>query len=161
VSVCVCVRACVCVCVRACVCLCVCRIAAFFACVRVVCAAACPYGAGTFTTQTGTITIPADYAASITCEYVITTGAPIYLRFDSFATEAGSDKVEVYDGTSAKGTLKGSFSGADMPAIQAATSGSMYVRFTSDSTTGWAAAGVSMSWLDTMPVDGAPKHNDA
>ncbi len=123
-----------------------------------VCAAACPYGAGTFTTQTGTITIPADYAGRITCEYVITTGAPIYLRFDSFATEAEYAKVEVYDGTSAKGTLKGSFSGATVPAIQVATSGSMYVRFMSDS--GIAAAGLSMTWLDTMPINGAQKLND-
>jgi CUB/sushi domain-containing protein len=123
------------------------------------CAAACPYGAGTFTTQTGTIIIPADYAASITCEYVITTGAPIYLRLDSFATEAYHDKLEVYDGTSARGTLKGAFSGATVPAIQVASSGSMYVRFTSDSFK--AATGVSMSWLNAMPVDGASKHSDA
>ena len=123
------------------------------------CAAACPYGAGTFATQTGTITIPADYAASVTCEYVITTGAPIYLRFDSFATEASFDTVEIYDGTSAKGTLKGRFSGATVPAIQAATSGSMYVRVTSDSDA--AATGVSMTWLNATPVDGAPTHNGA
>jgi hypothetical protein len=123
------------------------------------CAAACPYGAGTFTTQTGTIIIPADYAGRITCEYVIKTGAPIYLRFDSFATAAPYDKVEVYDGTSAKGTLKGSFSGTTVPAIQAATSGSMYVRFTSGFAI--AATGVSMTWLNAMPVDGAPKHNGA
>jgi hypothetical protein len=139
-----------------------------YSCVRLFCAAACPYGAGTFTTQTGTIIIPADYDESITCEYVITTGATIYLRFDSFATEARYDKVEVYDGTSAKGALKGRFSGAAVPAIQVATSGSMYVRFTSDHANAVAgddeedaAAGVSMTWLGTMPVDGASKHPSA
>ena len=122
-----------------------------------VCAALCPYGAGTFATQTGSIIIPPDYARSITCEYVITTGAPIYLRFDSFDTEAPYDKVEVYDGTSAKGALKGSFSGTTVPPIQAATSGSMYVRFTSNSAL--AATGVSVTWLNATPVDGALTHN--
>ncbi len=119
--------------------------------------AVCPYGAGTFTAQTGTITIPSaggNYANSITCEYVITTGAPIYLRFDSFATEFYYDFVEVYDGTSSSGSLKGRFSGTATPAIQTATSGSMFIRFTSGSFN--VAAGVSMTWLDTMPATVSP-----
>ena len=119
--------------------------------------AVCPYGAGTFTAQTGTITIPSaggNYANSVTCEYVITTGAPIYLRFNSFATELYYDYVEVYDGTSSSGSLKGKFSGMTTPAIQTATSGSMFIRFTSDSVT--EAAGVSMTWLDTMPATVSP-----
>ena len=89
-----------------------------------------------------------EYNESITCEYVSTTGAPIYLRFDSFATEAIYDKVEVYNGTAANGTLKGRFSGATVPASQVATSGSMYVRFTSNSGTAATSdipAGVSMT----------------
>ncbi len=45
-----------------------------------------------FTTPTGAISIPvgaaaSQYAVNLLCEYRITTGAPIYLRFDSFATE--------------------------------------------------------------------------
>ena len=113
-------------------------------------AATCPYGAGTFTAPTGTITIPADYAASVTCNYRITTGAPIFLRFDSFATEADYDYVYVYDGASASGTLVGSFSGSDRPDILAATSGSMFVRFTSDR--GTAKGPVVMMWSDSMPT---------
>ncbi len=113
----------------------------------------CPYGAGTFSSQNGTITIP-NYAGSVVCEYFITTGAPIYLRFDSFATEATYDYVYVYDGTSATATLLGKFSGAAIPAIQTATSGSMLIRFTSDGNT--AAAGVSMTWLDAMPATLSP-----
>jgi hypothetical protein len=119
--------------------------------------AGCPYGAGTFTAQNGTIAIPSaggSYANSVTCEYRITTGAPIYLRFESFATESGFDYVEVYDGTSSSGSLKGKFSGTVIPAIQTATSGSMFIRFTSDS--GNVAAGVSMTWLDTMPATASP-----
>jgi hypothetical protein len=76
------------------------------------------------------------------------------LRFDSFETEGCCDFVEVYDGTSANGALKGSFSGAAIPPIQAATSGSMFLRFTSDSI--GEAAGVSMTWLDAMPNTLAP-----
>jgi hypothetical protein len=116
----------------------------------------CPYGAGTFSSQNGTITIP-NYAGSVVCEYRITTGAPIYLRFDSFATEATYDYVYVYDGTSATGTLLGKFSGAAIPAIQTATSGSMLIRFTSDGSA--AAAGVSMTWLDAMPATLSPTHS--
>ncbi len=113
-------------------------------------AATCPYGAGTFTAPTGTITIPADYAASVTCEYLITTGAPIYLRFDLFATEADYDFIYVYDGASFTGTLLGKFSGTATPRIQIATSGSIFIRFTSDS--GYAKGAIGMSWSDTMPT---------
>ncbi len=119
------------------------------------------------TTPNGTITIPTYYASSVTCEYTITTGAPIYLRFDSFETEGCCDFVEVYDGTSANSTLKGTFSGLCIPAVQAATSGSMFIRFSSDSI--GEAAGVSMTWLDAMPntlaptsaptLDGVPPQN--
>ncbi len=116
--------------------------------------AACPYGAGTFTTTMGAIAIPpagtAVYAGNVVCQYLITTGAPIYLRFDSFATEATYDVVMVYDGTSATSALTGSFSGTAIPPIQVATSGSMFISFTSDSTD--AARGVSMTWSDTIPA---------
>jgi hypothetical protein len=76
------------------------------------------------------------------------------LRFDSFDTEADYDFVEVYDGTSATGTLKGQFSGSAPPPIQTATSGSMFIRFTSDVSA--ARRGVSMTWLDAMPDTPAP-----
>ena len=62
--------------------------------------------------------------------------------------------MEVYDGTSANGTLKASFSGLAIPPIQTATSGSMLIRFTSDSV--GEGAGVSMTWLDAMPNTLAP-----
>jgi hypothetical protein len=114
--------------------------------------AACPYGAGVLTTTTGAIAIPptgtAAYANNVVCEYRITTGAPIYLRFDSFATEADFDFVKVYDGTSGTGTLKGAFSGAAIPPIQVAASGSMFIRFMSDRSS--ALAGVSMTWSADM-----------
>jgi hypothetical protein len=77
------------------------------------------------------------------------TGAPIYLRFDKFAAEAIFDCVCVYDGTSATGTLLGKFSGTTILTVQTVTSGSMFIRFTS--TNVFAAAGVSVTWSNTMP----------
>jgi hypothetical protein len=120
--------------------------------------AACPYGASNFTAPTGTIAIPpagtATYANRAVCDYIITTGAPIYLRFDSFGTEANWDFVKVYDGTSAAGALKGAFSGTAIPPFQVAASGSMFIRFTSDG--GTVSRGVAMTWLDTIPAGPTP-----
>ena len=121
-----------------------------------VCAVACPYGLGNcYTTRTGKVTIPSTYASSCLLEFVITTGAPIFLRFESFATEADYDFVEVYDGTSTTGMKKGQFSGTIIPDVQGATSGSMFVRFVSDADQGKAATqtslGVTMTWFDTSP----------
>ncbi len=75
---------------------------------------------------------------------MITTGATIILRFSSFSTESGYDFVEVYDGSSTWGTRLARLSGTSIPGTQTATSGSMFVRFTSDS--GSSGSGVSMSW---------------
>jgi hypothetical protein len=112
-----------------------------------------------FSALNGTIAIPpagtASYANSVTCEYVITTGAPIYLRFDTFKTEANYDYVYVFDGSTTMGTLLGKLSGTAVPPIQTATSGSMFIRFTSDLALA-VAAGVSMTWLDTMPATLSP-----
>ena len=80
------------------------------------------------------------------------------MRFDSFDTEAGYDFVEVYDGTSATGTLLGKFGGSATPTVQTATSGSMLIRFTSDGS--GAQGGVSMTWLDAMPDTLAPTTMD-
>jgi CUB/sushi domain-containing protein len=111
-----------------------------------------------FSAQNGTIAIPpagtASYANSVTCEYRITSGAPIYLRFDKFKTVTGVDYVYVYEGASATGTLLGKFSGATIPTIQTATSGSMFIRFTSGYLA--AAAGISMTWHNTMPATQSP-----
>jgi hypothetical protein len=109
------------------------------------------YGAGAYTTPTGTITIPSNYADSVTCTYLITTGSPIYLWFDSFSTETDYDFVDVYDGTSTFGTRLGTrFSGTDIPTMQTATSGSMFIQFTSDSVV--ARTGVTMWWATTLPT---------
>ncbi len=110
----------------------------------------CPYGEGTFTTPTGSISIPSKYASSVTCNFVIKTGATIYVRFDSLSTESGYDYLEIYDGSGDDGNKLGKFSGNDitLPEVQTATSGSMFIRFSSDSSK--SGNGVSMTWSDAV-----------
>ncbi len=115
----------------------------------------CPYGGGDFTALTGSITIPANYASNVQCDYRITTGKTIYLSFDSFSTEECCDFVEVYDGPSVNSsTFVGEFSGTNIPDVLTAKSGSVFVRFTSD---GFGSeSGVVMGWSDAVPVTLAP-----
>ena len=110
----------------------------------------CPYGGGTFNSPTGTISIPPQYANRVRCRFVIETGKPIYLRFDSFSIESSYDHVYVYDGDSEQSTSLGEFSGSVVPEIIKATSGSMFISFTSDSS--GSSDGVSMTWSEAMPT---------
>jgi hypothetical protein len=114
----------------------------------------CPYGGGSFTALTGSITIPANYASNVQCDYLITTGKPIYVIFDSFSTEEAYDFVTVYDGMSVTGTLLGQFSGTPTPGVLAAKSGSVFVRFTSDSS--GSLDGFGMRWSNIAPPTLAP-----
>ena len=89
----------------------------------------CPYGGGVFKTPTGRVAIPTEtsadaYANNVRCDFVITTGRTIHLRFDSFRTELPFDYVEVYDGNSDLGTLLGVFSGLGAPANASETNAS-------------------------------------
>jgi cubilin len=87
-----------------------------------------------------------NYANSATCMWTITTGNPgIYLTFAEFAVEyasgCASDAVKVYDGTSASAPLLATFCGTSSTTFEypgigkecaKATSGSMFIRFTSN-----------------------------
>jgi len=84
---------------------------------------------------------PASYQTNSACTWLINSGSPITLSFSEFATEAGYDFVNVYDGNSASAPLLLSASGSSMPSPVSST-GSMFVSFTSDSsveTTGFIA----------------------
>lgn len=76
------------------------------------------------------------YSDNMNCGFLIQPDCAdaVTLAFTSFATQAGSDFVRVYNGTDATGTLLGAFSGTNVPAPVTANSGSMYVLFTSNST---------------------------
>jgi hypothetical protein len=86
-------------------------------------------GSGSFFYQAGATCmwrIKPDYANKIT------------LYFDSFETEAGKDLVKVYDNS----TLIGTFSGDNLPEAVEATSGTMFITWTTNGTVnmqGWEA----------------------
>jgi hypothetical protein len=74
------------------------------------------------------------YAASMACSWVIVSpsGAAIKLGFTEFGLEQNFDFVKVYDGPSASSPLLGSLTGFARPAPLTATSGAMFVLFTTD-----------------------------
>ncbi len=67
----------------------------------------------------------------------------IVLNFTDFRTEPGVDILSIYDGVSTSGQLLGTFSGNNLPSTIIATSGSMFLTFSSNSTNqdfGWEAS---------------------
>ncbi len=76
-------------------------------------------------------------------------GSPgvIQLNFSQFDTEASYDTLLVYDGTDASGVLLGTFSGTTLPTDLTATSGSVYIRWISDSNV--PAPGYILTWTST------------
>jgi len=76
-----------------------------------------------------------NYYNDQTCSWLIKPegGTNIDLTFLNFSTEANNDFVTVYDGENTSGKLLGKFSGATLPSKITATSGNMYVVFTSNS----------------------------
>ena len=83
------------------------------------------------------------YWNNTNCGWLIQpSNGDVILNFTSFNTEAGKDVVNVYDGTSTSGTLLGAFSGTAIPPQVVASSGSMFIVFTSDGVNqgeGWTA----------------------
>jgi len=75
----------------------------------------------------------------------VTAGDLVTVTFSSFATEAGSDILRVYNGNSSAGTLLGTFSGTTIPGpfTSSAANGCLTFVFTSDATVpgaGWLAS---------------------
>jgi len=105
-------------------------------------------GNQTLTASTGTLSDGSgsqDYINNANCSWLIQPpgASAITLTFTSFATEQGYDFVKVYNGTSASGILLGDFSGTSLPNAVTASSGAMYVVFTSDNSqtaAGWSAS---------------------
>jgi PKD repeat protein len=82
----------------------------------------------------GNYTSTQNYFNNSQCSWLIQpTGATfIDITFEFFETQAGVDLVKVYDGSNASGTLLGTFSGTTLPPTLTATSGSMYITFTTN-----------------------------
>ncbi len=74
------------------------------------------------------------YNNNTSCSWLISDSLSriIALNFTHFRVEDGYDYVNVYDGTNANGVLLGSFTGYNIPPTVQASSGAMYVEFTSD-----------------------------
>ena len=94
----------------------------------------------------------ANYGNNLNCSWLINpaSSSVVVLTFDEFNTESSHDVVKVYDGTSASGTLLGTYSGSNLPPLLIANSGSMYITFTTNGSVtkpGWKA-----HWSDQPPV---------
>lgn len=76
----------------------------------------------------------ATYNNNTDCNWLITDSlnGKIVLTFDDFKTESGFDYLYIYDGNSINGTLLGIYDGYNLPPVSIATSGSMFLNFTSD-----------------------------
>eukprot|EP00698_Gefionella_okellyi_P004154 TRINITY_DN13879_c0_g1_i1.p1 TRINITY_DN13879_c0_g1~~TRINITY_DN13879_c0_g1_i1.p1 ORF type:complete len:609 (-),score=139.42 TRINITY_DN13879_c0_g1_i1:117-1943(-) len=109
----------------------------------------CTAGPTQSTSSSGTIqsnTAGTNYTNGLSCAFLIqpsATAMTITLTFTRFNTEANQDIVQVFAGTSASGTLLGTFSGATIPSAVSAQTVAMYVLFTTSGSTpssGWAAS---------------------
>ena len=94
----------------------------------------------------------ANYGNNLNCSWLIspTNVSKVVLIFDEFNTESSHDVLKVYDGTSASGTLLGTFSGSTLPQTLVAASGKMFITFTTNGSVtkgGWKA-----HWTNTEPV---------
>ena len=86
-----------------------------------------------------------NYGNRENCSFLIqpASGSTITLSFSAFNVQT-ADGLTVYDGTNSSGTLLGSFTGTSIPADLTATSGAMFLVFTSNP--GGNRAGFESSW---------------
>jgi hypothetical protein len=99
-------------------------------------------GLTTLTAPSATVTQHYDggaYLGTADCSWLISPrnsdGTPfdsIALSFSAFDVEAGFDFLEIYDGTAASGILLAKLSGTNIPPTVRATSGDMFLRWTTD-----------------------------
>lgn len=80
----------------------------------------------------------------------------VVLTFDFMDTESRYDVVKVYDGSDTTAALLGTYSGTDLPAPLTASSGHMYITFTSDYSIN--SAGFSASY-DSLISTADPCYN--
>jgi hypothetical protein len=99
---------------------------------------------GTFTDGSGN----REYRNSSVCKYIIEpeNASSITVTFDSFETEAGTDKVKVYDMISQ--TLLAEYSGTQLPANVTIPSGKAYILFVTNSSV--TAPGWQLSYSSTI-----------
>merc|ERR1711976_929218 len=110
---------------------------------------------GTFTSPN----YPSNYPNRANCEWRINPSgnAPIILEFTDFGTESGYDVVDVHDGPSASSTRLGRFSGTTLPSPITSSGGSLFLKFTSDSSVTAKGFSVRYSRPDSACSGGDPR----
>ena len=95
----------------------------------------CASSGSVYTQSSGTLSDGnGSYAPDKTCNWTISTGTEIQLSFSEFDTDQYDDFLRIYDGTDDSTVAIGVFHGGSLPRTVRATSGSMFVKFTSDYT---------------------------
>lgn len=97
-----------------------------------------------------------NYQNSENCSLLISPvcASSITLSFSTFQTENGFDYLRVYDGTNASGTLLMNLSGTSSPAPVTATSGSMFISWSSDGSVIYS--GIAASWASVITSSSPP-----
>ncbi len=96
-----------------------------------------------------------DYSNSENCSFLINPGCAdtIILSFNSFYLEGCCDHFQVYDGVDATGTLLLSANGPSIPSPVKATSGAMFIHFTTDGSAVYS--GFEASWTSVLNTSGS------
>jgi Zn-dependent metalloprotease len=97
-----------------------------------------------------------NYQNSENCSFLIDPGcaSSITLSFVSFNVESGWDYFRVYNGTNSSGTLLLSATGTTLPGSVTATSGKMYITFTTDGSVTYS--GFQATWTSVVPPSNPP-----
>ena len=93
-----------------------------------------------------------NYSNNENCSFLINPGCAIdvTLTFSSINMESCCDRIRVYDGIDATGTLLLTATGSTIPGPVTASSGSMFITFTSDGSVVYS--GFDASWNSTVPT---------
>lgn len=99
-----------------------------------------------------------NYSNNENCSFLINPGCAtsVTLSFSSFNIESGYDNLRVYDGVDATGTLILTATGSSLPGSVTASSGTMFINFTSDGSVIYS--GFDASWSSSVPTS-APTAN--
>ena len=98
-----------------------------------------------------------NYSDLLDCTFLISIpcAQSITMTFSQFSTESNYDILRVYDGPNASSPLLLTASGNTIPATIIASSGYMYITFTTDGC-GYTSTGYSASWTSVVPSGTGP-----
>ena len=96
------------------------------------------------------------YSNSENCSFLISIpcAQSITLTFSQFSTESGFDYIRIYNGPNTTSPLLLSTSGYSIPSAVTATSGYMYITFTTDGSV--TSSGFAASWTSVVPSGTGP-----